>query len=143
MAQSPLSPSSYKALLISLIVLCIGCSYTHPKQALCDEFFQTLQLGKTEQAYTEILSARSTPTTQSQLNGFVSATNTQFRTFGKIEGVHYQGTTQLATGVHRLSYVLHQEKAPSLWNLYFYQQGSNWYLIDIEIKNKASEFNQS
>jgi hypothetical protein len=101
-------------------------------RATADAFFRTLQNGKISQAYDQLFAGSIIPQTKPQeVEMLKRQTESGLPLYGKILGFEMVREEKFGTTVVRLVYLLKSEKAPTVWELYFYKPKTSWFLANL------------
>jgi hypothetical protein len=98
-------------------------------RTMAETFFHSLQGGKISQAYDQLFAGSNIPQTKPQEVEMVKRqTESGLTLYGKILGFELIREEKFGASVVRLVYVLKSEKAPTIWELYYYKPKGNWFL---------------
>lgn len=123
------------AVFLFPVVLAVGmfghCLAKEPKEFV-EEFFGTVKAARVAEAYDALLTGSGIPAmTPQAVEVLKTQTASALPMFGKIIGFEKVREEQFGTSIVRLVYVLKCEKAPTVWEFYFYKPQANWFLANI------------
>lgn len=104
---------------------------TSPK-SLTDAFLRMLQDGKTSQAFDLLFVGSEIPKSKPQaVEVLKRQIDSALPLYGKILGFESIREEKFGTTIVRLVYVLKSEKAPTIWEFYYYKPKSEWFLANV------------
>lgn len=104
---------------------------------MTDAFFKTLLSGKTSNAYDGIFSGSEIPRERPQEVELLKRQTDMLSVYGKALEAELIREEPVGNSLVRLVYLLKSEKAPTVWEFYFYRPKSDWFLINILFTDKA------
>lgn len=100
-------------------------------QAKVENFFGLLQKGNIATAYDQLFEGSSIPKDKPQAVALVKQQTQALALYGQILGYELVHEEKLSNSVMRLVYFLNTEKAPVVWEFYFYKPKSGWFLANV------------
>lgn len=119
---------------ITAIITCTIASISIPKEPkeFVEEFFSYVKEGKVSQGYDILFTGSGIPVMKPQaVDMLKSQTASGLPLFGKILGYEKLREEKFGISIVRLVYILKSEKAPTVWEFYFYKPHTNWFLGNI------------
>jgi hypothetical protein len=115
------------------LLLCLPLTlHAAATEKIATEFFNNLQAGKINDAYSQLLSGSVILRDQPQaLTLLVNQTQNEFAVNGKMIGYELIDHDDFGQSVDRLRYLVLLENIPTLWELYFYKPKTDWFLTHI------------
>ena len=97
-----------------------------------EEFFTQVKAGKVATGYDILLSGSGIPAMKPQaVDMLKTQTASGLPMYGKVLGFERIREEKFGTSIVRLVYVLKSEKAPTIWEFYFYKPQTNWFLANV------------
>ena len=97
-----------------------------------EEFFTQVKAGKVGPAFDTLLAGSGIPAMKPQgVETLKTQTASGLPILGKILGFEKLREETFGTSIVRLVYVLKSEKAPTIWEFYFYKPQKNWFLANV------------
>lgn len=116
---------------ILAITMLGNCLAKEPREFV-EEFFGSIKAGKVAEGYDRLFTGSGIPTMKPQaVEVLKTQTAGALPMFGKIVGFEKLREEQFGTSIVRLVYVLKCEKAPTIWEFYFYRPQASWFLANI------------
>ena len=116
------------------IITCMiaGTGFTKEPGEFVEEFFKYVKEGKVSQGYDILFAGSGIPTMKPQAVDMIKAqTASGLPMYGKILGIEKIREEKFGISVVRLVYIVKSEKAPTVWEFYFYKPQTNWFLSNI------------
>ena len=91
-----------------------------------------LQRGRISEAYDTLFKDSNIPVAKPQAVTMIKTqTASGLPLYGDIVGFEKVREEKIGSSLVRLVYILKSEKAPTVWELYFYKAESDWFLANI------------
>jgi hypothetical protein len=111
--------------------IAIPCLAKEPGEFV-EEFFAQVKAGKVAAGYDLLFSGSGIPATKPQaVDMLKTQTASGLPMFGKVLGFERIREEKFGASIVRLVYVLNSEKAPTIWEFYFYKPQANWFLANV------------
>lgn len=118
-------------LLIMILVRISEGSNNVPEQ-IAEKFLLMVQKGDISEAYDELFKGSSIHTSKPQAVELIKGqTMSALPLYGDIIGFEKIQEKKIGASILRLVYVLKLEKAPTVWEFFFYKPKTNWFLGNI------------
>jgi hypothetical protein len=97
-----------------------------------EEFFNYVKEGKVSQGYDILFEGSEIPAMKPQAVDIIKTQTTSgLPTYGKILGFEKIREEKFGISIVRLVYVLKSDKAPTIWEFYFYKPQTSWFLRSV------------
>ncbi len=113
------------------IITCIVASTGFAKEPkeFVEEFFAYIKAEKVSQGYDILFAGSGIPAMKPQaVDMLKTQTGSGLPMYGKILGSEKVREEKFGTSIVRLVYILKSEKAPTIWEFYFYKPQTSWFL---------------
>lgn len=117
--------------VLAVIVICTIAStgFAKDPKEFVEEFFSYVKAGKVSQGYDVLFVGSGIPAMKPQaVDMLKTQTASGLPMYGKILGFEKVREEKFGASVVRLVYILKSEKAPTVWEFYFYKPQTNWFL---------------
>lgn len=119
-------------LLLMMILIRISEASDNVPVQMAEKFFLMTQKGDISEAYDELLKGSNIRTAKPQVVDLIKRqTESALPLYGDIIGFEKIREEKVGTSILRLVYVLKLEKAPIVWEFYFYKPKAVWFLGNI------------
>jgi len=123
-------------IFLTIFILVFSVNYSEAKSKkpnqMAESFFQMVMNGEINEAYDKLFEGSTIPTSKPQaVNMLKTQTASGLPLYGSIIGYEKIREEKFGGSVVRLVYILKSEKAPTVWELYFYKPNQNWFLASI------------
>lgn len=119
------------ALLIILPQLVCAAEPASPKDKT-EAFLSSIQDGNISDAYDRLFIGSSIPQDKPQAISLIKIqTKSGLPLYGKILGYDFVKEEKYGSSIVRLIYILRSEKAPTIWEFYFYKPKKSWFLANV------------
>jgi hypothetical protein len=119
---------------LAVVITCViaaTCLAKEPSEFV-EEFFTQVKAGKVAAGYDILLSGSGIPAMKPQaVDMLKTQTASGLPMYGKVLGFERIREEKFGTSIVRLVYVLKSEKAPTIWEFYFYKPQTNWFLANV------------
>ena len=110
----------------------VSLAFAKEPSEFVEEFFNYVKQGKVSQGYDILLAGSGIPAMKPQaVDMLKTQTASGLPMYGKILGIEKIREEKFGISVVRLVYILKSEKAPTVWEFYFYKPQANWFLGNI------------
>jgi len=123
-----------KKMTVFLLAGIITCTFAstgfakEPKEFV-EEFFNLVKAGKVSQGYDILFAGSGIPAMKPQaVDMLKTQTASGLPMYGKILGFEKVREEKFGISIVRLVYILKSEKAPTIWEFYFYKPQTSWFL---------------
>ena len=97
-----------------------------------EEFFNYVKEGKVSQGYDILFEGSEIPAMKPQAVDIIKTQTTSgLPMYGKILGFEKIREEKFGISIVRLVYVLKSDKAPTIWEFYFYKPQTSWFLRSV------------
>jgi hypothetical protein len=120
--------------VLAAIVTCTIASTAFAKEPreFVEEFFGYVKGAKISQGYDILFAGSDIPVMKPQaVDMLKTQTASGLPMYGKILGFEKVREEKFGTSIVRLVYILKSEKAPTIWEFYFYKPQTSWFLGNI------------
>jgi hypothetical protein len=101
-------------------------------KAKVEQFFNTVVSGNISGAYDKLFIGSSIPTDKPQAVSLLKQqTSGGLPLYGKLLGYEYISEEKHGNSIIRYVYVLKSEKAPTVWEFFFYKPKDEWFLANV------------
>jgi hypothetical protein len=108
-----------------------------------EEFFGQVRAGKVAEGYDILLAGSGIPAMKPQaVDVLKTQTASNLPMYGKILGFEKIREEKFGASVVRLVYLLKSEKAPTVWEFFFYKPQTNWFLANILFNDQFQLINR-
>lgn len=124
------------SVLLVLPLSLFAAEPTMPKNE-ADAFFTSIRKGEISGGYDRLFIGSSIPQDKPQAVTLLKTqTQTVLLLYGKMLGHDFIKEEKLGSALVRLVYVLKSEKAPTIWEFYFYKPKEHWFLAKITLDDQ-------
>ncbi|MCD4779782.1 MAG: hypothetical protein K8S27_04445 [Candidatus Omnitrophica bacterium] len=126
-----------KRIVTFVLVVIITCAATNISFAkepgeFIEKFFIQIKAGEIDEAYDNLFAGSGIPKMKPQAVEMIKMqTASGLPMYGKIIEFEKVREEKFGTSIIRFVYILKSEKAPLIWEFYFYKPTSNWFLANI------------
>jgi hypothetical protein len=106
---------------------------------MVDTFFKSLEAGKVDQAYDQLLVGSKIAELSKDVSTLKTKTRDAIREFGDITGYESVSIKNVGTHLIRATYVSVGKDFPIRWRFYFYKTPEHWKLIDIRVDDRLAD----
>ena len=120
--------------VLAVIITCTIASTGLTKEPgeFVEEFFKYVTEGKVSQGYDILFAGSGIPAMKPQAVDMIKTqTASGLPMYGKILGFEKIREEKFGISVVRLVYILKSDKAPTVWEFYFYKPQTSWFLGNI------------
>ena len=108
-----------------------SCLAKEPREFV-EEFFGYVKAGKVREGYDLLLAGSGIPAMKPQaVDTLKERTASALPTYGMVLGFDKVREEKFGSSIVRLVYVLKSEKAPTIWEFYFYKPQTSWFLGNV------------
>ncbi|MFC1590261.1 hypothetical protein ACFL42_02065 [Candidatus Omnitrophota bacterium] len=121
------------------VIVCAVSNIAFAKEPVefVEEFFTRVKAGKIDEAYDNLFMGSGIPVMKPQAVEMVKKqTAGGLSMYGKVLGFEKVREEKFGTSIVRSVYILKCEKAPTIWELYFYKPKSDWFLGNINFNDQ-------
>lgn len=105
---------------------------------IAQAFFGRLKGGQTREAFLRLFDGTEMVAQKSaEIDNLINQADTVLKYYGKPEGAEFVGETDLTPSVVKQTYVLHTEKGPLFWKLYFYRRATGWTVNRVDFDDNV------
>jgi hypothetical protein len=109
---------------------------TAPRR-IAETFLQALVEGNVSDAYDRLFAGSDIPVSKPQaVIDIKRQTETGLPVFGKVLGFELVREERYGDSIARYVYLMRSEKAPTVWEFYFYRPGAEWFLANITFNDQ-------
>lgn len=124
------------AIFLILPLSTFAAEPTLPKDKT-EAFLAAIQNGDISAGYDRLFTGSAIPNDKPQAIAVVKMqTQSGLSLYGKILGYEFIKEEKFGSSVVRLVYVLKSEKAPIIWEFYFYKPKESWFLANVIFKDE-------
>jgi hypothetical protein len=116
------------------IITCtiVSTGFAKEPREFVEEFFAYVKEGKVSQGYDILFAGSGIPPMKPQaVDMLKTQTASGLPMYGKILGFEKIREEKFGISIIRLVYVLKSDKAPTIWEFYFYKPQASWFLGNV------------
>ena len=125
-----------RGFIAGLLLLIHGAAWpadASTPRSRAEEFLGSLQGGDVASAYDNLFKGSSIPEAKPQaVAALKQQTTSILPLYGKVLGSELVTEETFGSSVTRLVYIVRLEKAPTIWEFYFYKSKAEWFLANIQ-----------
>jgi hypothetical protein len=125
--------------IVMLVLISTSVFAAEPEspKARAENFLALLQRGSIGTAYDQLFKGSTIAVDRPQVViQLMQQTQSGLASYGQILGYEVVHEEQLGSSVVRLVYFLKSEKAPTIWEFYFYKPKSTWFLVNVTFNDQ-------
>ena len=123
---------AFVIVLLLMVSISVSEARSETPVQMAETFFQMLQRGRISEAYDTLFKDSNIPAAKPQAVTMIKTqTASGLPLYGDIVGFEKVRKEKIGSSIVRLVYILKSEKAPTVWELYFYKAESDWFLANI------------
>jgi hypothetical protein len=131
------------ALLAVVVIAFAQTGYAKEPVEFTAEFFNTIKAGKISEAYDHLFAGSSIPSQKPQsVEVLKRQTATALPLYGAIIGPEKFREEKIGDSIVRLVYILKMERAPTVWEFYFYKPKEQWFLAYVVFNDQFQQLNK-
>ena len=126
-------------ILLIAIILCLSVnpSWAKEPKEFTQEFFEKIKAGKINEAYDGLFEGSGIPEMKPQAVTMLKRqTASGLSLYGNILDFEVIHKEIFGMSVVRLVYILKQEKAPTVWQFFFYKPKDKWFLGNVTFSDQ-------
>jgi hypothetical protein len=118
--------------LVLLFSLPVIAAEPDTPKTMAEAFLSSIQRGDISNGYDRLFLGSGIPQEKPQEIAVVKQqTQTVVPLYGKILGFELSKEEHYGSSITRLVYILKSEKAPTIWEFYFYKPRNSWFLANV------------
>lgn len=120
-----------------ILILCASVALAKEPQQFTEEFFKEVKSGNINNAYDDLFKGSGIPQVKPQaVDVLKSQTTSLLSFFGAILDYEKIREENIGSSLVRFVYILKHEKAPTIWQFYFYRPKDNWFLVNVTFNDQ-------
>ncbi|HDL01574.1 MAG TPA: hypothetical protein ENH23_05005 [candidate division Zixibacteria bacterium] len=114
---------------VIIVMLCAGQAWAKKPKEFTNNFFAEVKAGKISQAFDGLFQGSGISESKPQAVDMLKRqTSSGLPIYGDILDFELLYEEAFGTSIVRLVYILKQDKAPTIWQFYFYKPKDKWFL---------------